>query len=141
MIEDVVINKVITIERCVNRIKEEYEKDITTFATDYTRQDAAILNIQRACEASIDVGQYLIRRDKLGVPQSAREVFSVLAERHYIEPALAANLQKMVSFRNIAVHDYKSLQLPIVETIIKQHLADFLHYGQQLLALENARSS
>ncbi len=140
-INDVLIEKITKIERCVGRIKEEYEKDITTFATDYTRQDAAILNIQRACEASIDVGQYLIRRDKLGVPQSAREVFSILAERHYIAPILAVHLQKMVSFRNIAVHDYKSLQLPIIESIIKQHLTDFLNYGQQLLAFENARSS
>ena len=27
-----------------------------------TRQDAAILNIQRACEAALDMGHHLIRR-------------------------------------------------------------------------------
>ena len=44
-----------------------------------TRQDAAILNIQRACEAALDMGQHLIRRERLGIPQSARDVFALLA--------------------------------------------------------------
>ncbi len=35
------------------------------FATDYSRQDAAMLNIQRACEAAIDMDQHLIRSQKL----------------------------------------------------------------------------
>ena len=72
MADDVLINKAATIERCVRRAREEYDRDPTSFATDFTRQDAAILNIQRACEAALDMGQHLSRCEKLGVPQSAR---------------------------------------------------------------------
>ncbi|MDX1392636.1 MAG: hypothetical protein R3241_09650, partial [Rheinheimera sp.] len=57
--DDVLLNKVASIERCVLRAQDEYNKDPTTFATNFTRQDAAILNIQRACEAALDMGQYL----------------------------------------------------------------------------------
>ena len=46
-------------------------------AADYTRQDAAVLNIQRAYEAAIDMGQHVVRRDRLGVPQGTREIFSL----------------------------------------------------------------
>lgn len=80
MVDDVLVNKAATIERCVQRAKEEYEKDTATFATDLTRQDAAILNIQRACEAALDMGTHIIRREQLGVPQSSRDVFTLLVQ-------------------------------------------------------------
>ena len=54
--DDVIINKAATIERCVARAREEYAKNSATFAADHTRQDDAILNIQRACEAALDMG-------------------------------------------------------------------------------------
>ena len=133
MLDDVLINKAATIERCVLRAHEEYERNPATFATDFTRQDAAILNIQRACEAALDIGQHLIRREKLGVPQSARDVFTLLAQGGLIETALADKLKRMVGFRNIAVHDYQTLQLPITVSIIETHLDDFLQFTKTLL--------
>jgi uncharacterized protein YutE (UPF0331/DUF86 family) len=133
MADDVLINKAATIERCVARAREEYARDPATFATDFTRQDAAILNILRACEAALDMGQHLIRRERLGVPQSARDVFALLAQGRWIDVALAESLKHMVGFRNIAVHDYQALQLPITVSIIQSHLYEFLHYSQALL--------
>lgn len=117
----------------VQRAREEYDKDADTFATDFTRQDAAILNIQRACEAALDMGQHLVRREKLGVPQSARDVFTLLAQAGWIEQRLADDLKRMVGFRNIAVHDYQAMQLPITVRIITFHLDEFLRYSQSLL--------
>ena len=133
MADDVLINKAATIERCVARAREEYFSDPATFATNFTRQDAAILNIQRACEAALDMGQHLIRRDRLGVPQSARDVFTLLAQAGRIEKPLAEGLQRMVGFRNIAVHEYQTLQLPITVAIIEKHLDEFLDYSKALL--------
>jgi len=131
--DDVVLNKVATIERCVARAREEYQKDPATFGTDYTRQDAAILNIQRACEAALDIGQHLIRLERLGVPQSSRDVFRLLAAGGWIDTALADVLQRMVGFRNIAVHDYQTLQLPITVAVIRDHLDDFLAFARAVL--------
>ena len=133
MVDDVLINKAATIERCVLRAREEYFSEPATFATNFSRQDAAILNIQRACEAALDMAQHLIRRDRLGVPQSARDVFALLARAGRIEHVLAEGLQRMVGFRNIAVHDYQSLQLPITVAIIEKHLDEFLQYSKALL--------
>lgn len=88
MVDDVLVNKAASIERCVARVREEYEKDSATFEFDFTRQDAAILNIQRACEAALDMGQHLIRREGLGVPQSARDVFDLLHRGGWLAPSL-----------------------------------------------------
>lgn len=132
---DVLINKAATIERCVKRAREEYDKDPDTFATDYTRQDAAILNIQRACEASLDMANHLIRSQKLGIPQSSRDAFTLLEQANLIPAPLADTMKKMVGFRNIAVHDYQTLQLPITVAIIEKHLDDFLAFSKTLLQL------
>ncbi|MBF0135091.1 MAG: DUF86 domain-containing protein [Magnetococcus sp. DMHC-1] len=133
MVDDVLINKAATIERCVARAREEYHKEPDTFASDHTRQDAAILNIQRACEAALDMGQHLILRERLGVPQGARHVFDLLAGGGWIDVNLAKQLKLMVGFRNIAVHDYQTLHLPIIVTIITRHLDELLDYAQHLL--------
>ncbi|MBF0141677.1 MAG: DUF86 domain-containing protein [Magnetococcales bacterium] len=133
MVDDVLVNKAATIERCVARAREEYGKNPDTFADDYTRQDAAILNIQRACEAALDMGQYLIRRERLGVPQGARDIFDLLAQGGWIDVDLANRLKPMVGFRNIVVHDYQILQLPITIAIITTHLDGLLDYAQTMM--------
>ena len=140
MIDDVLINKAASIERCVARAREEYQKNSSTFATDFTRQDAAILNIQRACEAALDMGQHLIRREKLGVPQSARDVFELLSRGGWLEVSLLATMKNMVGFRNIAVHEYQTLQLPITVAIITEHLDDFVAFSSAIIRKDAAMS-
>jgi len=131
--DDVLINKAASIERAIARAREEYAAAGPHFATDYTRQDAAVLNIQRACEAALDMGQHMIRRDRLGVPQSARDVFELLARTGRIDPSLSLSLQKMVGYRNIAVHDYQKLLVAITEAVITKHLGEFLQFSKALL--------
>ena len=79
------------------------------------------------------MGQYLVRREGLGVPQSARDVFELMARGQWIEPPLAEALKRMVAFRNIAVHDYQSLVLPILVSVITDHLHEFLDFTQAVL--------
>jgi uncharacterized protein YutE (UPF0331/DUF86 family) len=66
MADDVLINKLTTIERCVKRARDEKAAAGPGFASDFTRQDAAVLNVQRACEAALDIGQHLIRQHRAG---------------------------------------------------------------------------
>lgn len=133
MADDVMINKAATIERCVARAREEFAADPDGFASNHTRQDAAILNIQRACEAALDMGLHTIRKHKLGVTQSARDTFTLLERAGKIQPHTAESMKRMVGFRNVAVHDYQSLQLPITVNILEHHLGDFLQYSQEML--------
>jgi uncharacterized protein YutE (UPF0331/DUF86 family) len=136
MHDDTLLNKSASIEHCVARATAEYGRDPDTFAHDFTRQDAAILNIQRACEAALDMGQHLVRRERLGVPQSARDVFELLHLGGWLSADLAAAMKRMVGFRNIAVHDYQALQLPITVNIIRNHLNEFLAFTQAVLTHE-----
>ena len=122
---DVIINKIATIERCLNRINTVYQEVGDKFSTDYTRQDSIVLNLQRACEAAIDISNVIIKQKKLGIPQSSRDSFELLLKAQLLPEELTINLKKMVGLRNIAVHDYQELNLPIIKYIIEHRLTDF----------------
>lgn len=134
MVDDLLLNKAATIERCVARARQEYGAAGEHFATDFTRQDAAVLNVQRACEAALDIGHHIVRRERLGLPQSARDVFDMLSAAGWVELALADAMKRMVGFRNIAVHDYQELLLPITVSVITEHLDEFLRFTAAILS-------
>tara|TARA_R110000868_G_scaffold62084_9_gene188003 strand:+ start:363 stop:776 length:414 start_codon:yes stop_codon:yes gene_type:complete len=125
---DVVINKIATIERCLQRIKMVYAEVADNLSTDFTRQDSIVLNLQRACEASIDLANYINKQKKLGIPQSSRDAFELLFKAVLLPEEVAVNLKKMVGLRNIAVHDYQELNIDIVRFIIENHLSDFQYF-------------
>jgi uncharacterized protein YutE (UPF0331/DUF86 family) len=58
--DDVVLNKAAIVERCIQRIREEHAGDDAVLENNLTKQDSIILNIQRACEAAIDLGMHLV---------------------------------------------------------------------------------
>lgn len=132
---DVILNKTTTIERCVKRIHEVYASNPENLK-DFTKQDSIILNIQRACEASIDLAMHIVSERKLGVPKASREGFKLLHEAGIIDATLAKTLMNMVGFRNIALHDYQALELDILQAILEKHIDDFKHFTKIVLQLE-----
>ena len=132
---DIILNKTTTIERCVKRIHEVYEGNPANLK-DFTKQDSIILNIQRACEASIDLAMHIVSERKLGIPKASREGFKLLHEAGLIDTDLAKTLMNMIGFRNIAVHDYQALELDILEAILEKHIDDFKDFTKVILHLE-----
>ncbi|MEW5323087.1 DUF86 domain-containing protein [Geobacillus thermoleovorans] len=132
MKHDVILNKISIIERCLKRIDEEYEHDPKNLQN-YTKQDSIILNLQRACEACIDLAMHIVAEQKFGLPQHSRDAFSLLEEHGVISPAVSQNMKAMVGFRNIAVHDYQQLNLGILQAIVEHHLDDFKHFAKAIL--------
>lgn len=133
MPDDVVLNKCAIIERCVRRVREVYAGDDENLTGDITKQDSMILNIQRACEAAIDLAMHLVRKNRLGVPQESRDAFRMLEKASILEPDLAGSLSAMVGFRNIAVHAYQDMDLDKVRLIILERLDDLLAFSSLAL--------
>lgn len=133
MADDVLLNKAAAIERAVRRVREEHAGDDRRLLEDQTRQDAIVLNLQRACETSIDAAMHLVRVRRLGVPQETREAFDLLETAGLLDPRLTLRLKKMVGFRNVAIHEYQKLDLEIVRRIVLEHLDDFLDFAGVLL--------
>ncbi len=134
MVDNVIVAKAEIIERCIGRARDELAAS-TNFDTDYTRQDAAILNVERACEAAIDIMNRIIKLRSLGVPASTRDGFDRLVRAGVIEQDLADRLMRMVGFRNLAVHQYQKLDLAIVRAVIEKNLDDLLEFSSLALRL------
>jgi len=127
-LDDVVINKIQSIQRCIARVREEFALAGDDFDTDFTRQDAAILNITRACEQAVDLANHIIRVGKMGIPQSSSDGFELLARQKIISPDLTDKLIRMTGFRNIAVHQVQLLNLAVVEAVIVSGMDDLLAF-------------
>ena len=132
MKNDVILNKISVIERCKKRILDVYDQKPENLK-DYTKQDSIILNIQRACEACIDLAMHIVAQERLGLPQTSRDAFDMLESSSIIDEEIAKRLKAMVGFRNIAVHDYQTINLNILEQIVEKHLEDFTDFTKQIL--------
>lgn len=130
---DALAQKSARLARSVRRAREELAAAVD-FMTDVSRQDAAILNVQRACELAIDMGNMVIAAQGWALPGSAREVFATLQREGVIDADLAAALGRMVGFRNIAVHEYQSLDVAIVVAVIRYELDGLLRFAGLLLS-------
>lgn len=131
--DNIIVNKAASIERCIARVREEHAAAGSLFEEDYTRQDAAILNILRACEQSIDLANHMVKKKQLGLPQSSRESFELLRADGLLPEELEQKMKAMIGFRNIAVHNYSNLDINIVIAIIEGHLDDFLLFTKTIL--------
>jgi uncharacterized protein YutE (UPF0331/DUF86 family) len=132
MPDDVLLNKVAIIRRCLVRIGEEYQGQPDRLVQ-LVIQDSVVLNLQRACEAAIDLSMHAVASRGLGLPQDARDAFSLLCRHGLIDAALQTRMQAMVGFRNLAVHEYQKLQVPILVSILDRHLGDFVAFADRML--------
>jgi uncharacterized protein YutE (UPF0331/DUF86 family) len=132
MKNDVILNKISIIERCVKRVREEYDHNPENLKN-FTVQDSIILNLQRACEASIDLAMHIVAEMKLGLPQSSQDAFTLLETADILPSSLVQKMKAMVGFRNIAVLDYQEMNLVILQKIVEDHLIDFMEYTKTIL--------
>lgn len=135
---DVVIQKIQSIQRCIERARQEYGSDPERFPTNYTAQDAAVLNVLRACEQTIDLANHVIQTSKMGVPASSAESFDLLRAKSVIDAALAEKLKRMVHFRNLVVHQYQDMNLAVIQQVITTGLDDLLLFGDCVLRFVRA---
>lgn len=134
--ERVILNKIESIERCIKRIKETVERadfDLNNF--DF--QDIIILNLQKACQQSIDLAMYIVSNKKLGLPSNSRDAFIILKDSKIISDEISLTLTRMVGFRNIIIHEYQQIELKVIEYILENGLDDFLNYSKSILYYYN----
>jgi len=129
---EVTLSKINSIQRCVARAREEHRLAEGRFAENQSRQDAAILNILRGCETALDLANYVIRKGKLGIPETSRESFALLAQAHLLPKDLSDRLERMIAFRNLAVHQYANLEIAKVEQIILHNLDDLVLFTETI---------
>lgn len=80
--------------------------------------------LQIAIQAALDAASHIVSDDRLGEPNTNRELFDLLARNGWIGDDLAVRLGRMVGFRNILVHGYAEVDPLIVKDVVENHLGD-----------------
>ncbi len=131
--------KITSLQRCVSRARQTHEQAGENFKSDFDLQDAAILNILRACEQAIDLANMLIRLRRMGIPTESRDSFRILQRENIITAERADKMCAMVGFRNLAVHQYQDINLAIVESLIEKDLGVLLDFAETIRAELNKK--
>lgn len=130
MDREVVEQKLESLRCCLRRIETKCPADAATLVMDIDLQDIVALNLSRAVQICVDIGAHLIAGMEVPPPDTMGQTFDLLAQAGVLNNELASSLKKAVGFRNIAVHNYDSINWEIVHNIVKFHLADFSAFAK-----------
>lgn len=129
---DVVLAKIAAIQKSLKRIKEVTGLDPEQL-DELDTQDIFVLNLQRAIQSAIDLATHVVASEGLGIPDTIRGNFVLLENAKIITKALSKKMQSMVGFRNIAIHDYQSLDIEILKAILAKNLKDLEQFYTTIL--------
>ena len=132
MADDVVIQKLASIDRCLAAVRRYVAGDLGRLEEPMVL-DAVVLNLQRACEQAIDAACREVSRRGLGVPADSADAFSLLERERVLSSAVAERMRRMVGFRNVAMHEYRRLDPAVVRTVVEHRLGDFESLCRELV--------
>lgn len=133
---DVLIAKTNSVQNCLKRIHDTVQGDLNRLDS-LDAQDIVVLNLQRAIQLIIDTASRIIATERLGTPQSLKDLFLILERNKILNPQISLKMQKMVGFRNIAVHEYQAIDPAILKSIISLHLKDFEQFYHVIITRMN----
>jgi uncharacterized protein YutE (UPF0331/DUF86 family) len=123
---DLVAKKLALIETCVEQLRSLARP--AALRTDVREERFVEHTLQLAIQAALDVASHIVSDERLGEPETNRELFDLLVGAGRIRPALAAILRDMAGFRNVIVHGYQDVDLGVVEDVLHNHLGDLLAF-------------
>jgi uncharacterized protein YutE (UPF0331/DUF86 family) len=131
MTTDVLLAKLASIDRCLQRIRTVTRGDPAAVRHIDT-QEIVLLNLQRSIQAVIDLAAHVISTNEWGLPDSLKQHLTILEQNGVLGPELARKLRNMVGFRNIAVHEYQVLDPAVLEQIVAKHLVDLEEFADSI---------
>ena len=106
-------------------ILERYQRyDLGTFCSNPEYYGSAERFLQLAIEVSLDMGSHVIAEENLGTIEKSRDIPKRLREHGLIDEDLEQRWIRMISFRNILVHEYLEVDRTIVHEVVLNKLTD-----------------
>lgn len=130
----IVIDKLESLRRCVERVEARRAGSVEELLHDPDRQDIISLNLSRAVQLCVDIGLHLLAEKGEPAPRTMGEAFDQLAEAGIISNAVRQSMRSAVGFRNVAVHSYRAIDWEIVHGITRERLDDFRAFAASVAA-------
>lgn len=132
MDREVTQRKLEALRHCLQRVRERKPASAAMLADDEDAQDVLVLNLSRAVQLCVDIAAHLLAGSFQPVPATMGESFVNLAKSGVIDAVLAGRLRRAVGFRNIAVHNYETIDWDIVFALAGEPLSDFEQFAAQV---------
>lgn len=123
---ELVAKRLAFIETCIRELRTLARPE--RIAEDVREQRFVEHTLQLAIQAALDVGSHVVSDDRLGEPETSRDVFRLLERAGILTADLGGRLERMAGFRNVVVHLYQEVDLGIVRDVVENHLGDLLEF-------------
>lgn len=135
MDEEVLLTKLESLIKCVLRIESQNVQSVEEIESNLDKQEIIILNLQRAVQICVDIGNHILLDYQTPTPTTMAETFKRLFENNLISNENAVNLSHAVGFRNIALHQYENIDCRIIYAVVKNNLNDFRTFAASMQKL------
>ena len=123
-----IAQKIESLTHCLKRIETKKPDEMNTLLNDYDIQDIISVNLERSIQICVDIAAIVISEKNLKTANTMAGCFMALETAKILPPDLSLKMQKSVGFRNVSVHEYKSIDWELVFDIITNHLVNFKQY-------------
>ncbi len=123
---ELIAKKLALIETCVQQLRSLGR--LEAIRVDIREQRFVEHTLQIAIQAALDVASHIVSDERLGEPETNRELFDLLARGGRLPATLVPTLRSMAGFRNVVVHGYQDVDLGVVEDVARNHLDDLLAF-------------
>jgi uncharacterized protein YutE (UPF0331/DUF86 family) len=124
---ELVAKRLAFIETCVRQLQTLARPE--RIVDDLREQRFVEHTLQLAIQAALDVASHVVSDERLGEPDTNRDVFRLLERGGFVTPELGERLERMAGFRNVVVHLYQEVDLAIVRDVVENHLGDLLEFA------------
>ncbi len=137
MDKQTILSKIVSLKRCIDRIEDKIPATSKKLQSDLDLQDIVSLNLQKAVQVCVDIAAFLNADLSARAPESMVECFENLNRLEIISDATCRRMKKSVGFRNIAVHEYSTINWDIVFSVATTNLDDFRQFSKEIITWMN----
>ncbi len=128
----ILAEKLESLRRCISRIDEKRPSRIELLIDNPDIQDILVLNLTRAVQLCVDIGSHIISESDETTPKTMGDVFETLQKLNIISEKTCEQMKKAVGFRNVAIHNYATINWEIVYAISEKSLDDFRAFAKEI---------
>lgn len=136
MARSVLNEKLESLRRCIQRVETTCPNTAEQLAESIDAQDIVTLNLTRAVQLTVDIGNHLLSTTDQPAPTTMGDTFRLMHQAGLIDEELADRLRGAVGFRNIAIHSYRDVDWAIVHSICTHRLDDFRNFARRTTSLQ-----
>ena len=132
---ELIEEKLESLQRTIERAATNCPNDASQLAKDYDAQDIVSVNLTRAVQLSVDIATHILSETNRPSPGTMGQSFDMLQDAGIISEEVCERMKKAVGFRNLAVHNYDTINWNIVHSIVTHHLDDFRRFAEAIIRL------